>query len=1002
MNNEQMNQAKNKTEKSEIKTIEKRLSERFRNFRDIMIYAIDNEQKLILYNKMFRDTILDKYKIEVRVGLPFNEIILDVDDYITLQKSHKVSLAGKSITNIQIFNFEISSYYECFYGPLFDSENNVIASISFIRNLTEESQDEKARKISEDQIKKIASVLKLGLTIQEIIYDQRGEPIDTQFIYINKKYERITGLKLEEIKGKRLPEVIPDASDSSDWLDKYKPAIVSGETVVFELFAPYIKKWFNITAYSPLQNRLVLLLTDVSFQKESEEKLKQSEAFYRSTVENLMAGVIVCNKEGKVLSANPEALRSKVKLIEDGYIPLYKSNNIFYNEEKEEIEINDSPMTLAFTYKKPIINKVIGTKCTHEDEFAWINISIIPILNDDDQIDRLIINFLDLTLRKKMEERILNDKNVLSSQKSQVDATLMAIAEGVFSTDVHGIIQSYNNVASELTEYPPQEVLGKHFDDIFVFVDDTYQKNYENIITVEDLIHFKDTRIKRTLISKSKKEYQVEISASPILNANEKIIGSVIIMRNITEELQMTRRLIIERQRLERVIEASTDMLIEIDMDYCITSLSGKGLEIININPSEYIGRKLSEIFTDANDNRDYAYHSAFQGKQYTYDWEYAKDEHTLWFECTVSPIFDENNQVIGALNVTKETTERKQKQVEIEYLSTHDGLTKIHNRHFFIQKLKILDFSYYYPLGIIMADMDSLKLINDIFGHQVGDEALQKIADVLKQSFRQEDIVTRIGGDEFAIILPNTTNERLEQRKKLIQDRINAVDVRSIPLSVSIGFKMKTSGDQDIDYIMKEAENNMYADKRLNSAVYHNRLISAFQTNLYNLYPEEKVHKEKVFKMGQSLIKTLDLTSDMVRDLSLATQIHDLGKLFIPVNIYRKSEPLTLLEYRVIQQHVAFTHKLLILTTDYSAIADIVHHHHENWDGSGYPFGLKGEAIPYLSRVLAIIDSFSAMTSPRPYRKAMSKQEAIEELKKAKGKKFDPQILDLVIKSII
>ena len=201
-----------KLKEENIKEIEKRLSNKFHNFRDIIIYALDKDQRLIFFSKNFREKILEAYHLEVKNGLSLSDYVLEQEIRETLKKSHDLAFSGKSFSNIQRFGFEGLRSYECFYTPLFDENNAIIGTVSFFRDLTEITLDEKLKKSSEEQIKRIANVLKLGLVIQEVLYDDLGEPYDCIFNYINRRYEKITGLKLDEVKGKRVTEVIPDAS----------------------------------------------------------------------------------------------------------------------------------------------------------------------------------------------------------------------------------------------------------------------------------------------------------------------------------------------------------------------------------------------------------------------------------------------------------------------------------------------------------------------------------------------------------------------------------------------------------------------------------------------------------------------------------------------------------------------------------------------------------------------------------------------------------------------
>ena len=980
--------------------LKEHVSKQFSSFRNVLIIAVDSDFNLILTNKAFQERAFDYNRIEVVNGSPLNKIIKGETDYKIVKGSFELALQGKSFSNVQKLGFEETRFYEVFYAPLYHNQSNIFGAILFARDLSNVAQDEKTIRNAEEQLKRMANVLNLGLALEEIIYSENGEPVDCRFKFINHQYEKFTGLSAKEVVGKLVSLVIPDAQDGSFWLDKYKNAIVTGETISFDHYAPYIKKWFNIVAYCPMQHRLALLLTDISERKQAEENIKRSEYLYRSTVDSLIAGVTVFDNQGIIISINPEAKRILGNQVEGLSLQHGNHGTQFYDENGNRINADELPIVQVMRMKKPIVDRVIGIFNQDSNYMVWANVSVTPLFDKTGVVERIIANFIEITDRKQMEDRIIEDKNALFIQKRQAEETLLAITEGVISTDARGNITNFNKVSEQITEWKREEVIGKRFDDVFHVVDSEHKLCESPIHTVLDqnypiTSHHKG---RYTLISKLEHEYQIECSSAPIVNEDGILTGVVIVFRNITEELALTRRYIIERQRLERVVEASTDMLLEIDLDKIIVNISGKGLNKIGAEETSFIGKKITDVLTDSLDNHEYAHFQALSGNQYTYDWEYRMKNQVLWFESTVSPIYDENNKIVGAINIARETTERKQKQIEIEFLSTHDGLTQINNRHYFVQKMEMLDYPYHYPLGVFMLDMNGLKLINDVFGHQVGDEALKKIAFILKQSFRQEDVVARIGGDEFAIILPNTTQERMAQRKTLIQNRVAATSVENIPLSIAVGYAIKTTSDQKMDDIMKSAENSMYEDKSENNRPYHNLLLSSFQKNLYALYPEEQLHAEKTHEYAMRLVKELDITSEELRQLDLASQVHDIGKIFVPFPIYRKPDKLTLSEYQIVQKHVNHAYQMLKYAENYEFIADIVLHHHERWDGRGYPRGLKAGEIPPLARVLSIADGFAAMTRERPYHKKMTEADALQELKNGSGSQYDPQLVDRFI----
>ncbi|MDD4212515.1 MAG: PAS domain-containing protein [Bacilli bacterium] len=981
-------------------SLREEISKDFSSFRNIVILAVDNNFQIQLYNKTFEEKVLEIYRIEINQNVTLEDIFTRESDYQTIITCFTKALKGKTFSNIQKLGIQVSRYYESFYTPLYDAQKGITGAVLFARDLSEISQDEATIQNAEEQLKKMASVLHLGLALEEIIYNDEGEPIDCIFRFINHQYEKFTGLKEQEVINKLVSQVIPDAQDGSFWLDKYKSAIISGETLSFDHYAPYIKKWFNIVAYCPMQHRLALLLTDISDRKTSENKIKQSEHLYRTIVNSLMAGVVSFDRNISIISMNQEAERIIGLNVEQFKETMKSKTMTFYDEYNHLMPLVETPPERVIRTKQPILNEIQGFINQSTKKMVWVNLSVVPIYDAKGELEQIISNFIDITDRKLMEDRIQEDKKALYIEKRQAQETLIAITEGVVSTDAMGVIKNFNKVAEEITEWSRQDAIGKHFNEIIQLVSQDGKAVESPVVWMLENQQHSLKKIHYILHSKNNHDYHIECSSAPILTTEGELLGVVVVFRNITDELALARNILMERQRLERVVEASTDILLEVNNDKVILNISGKGLEKLKITARDVVGKRISDIFVNSIDNHDYAYYQALLGNTYVYDWEHHVKDQIIWFESTLSAIYDENNQIIGVINIARETTERKQKQIEIEFLSTHDGLTQIHNRHYFVQKMETLDYPYHYPLGIFMADMNALKLVNDVFGHQVGDEALKIIAGILKQSFRQEDVVARIGGDEFAVILTNTTYERMVSRKALIQSRVSAACVENVPLSIALGFHMKTNIDQKLSDVVRAAETAMYEDKRLISRAYNQKLLSTFQTNLYHQYPQELLHAEKTKEYCKRLIECCNLCVEDCRQLELASQFHDIGKIFIPPSIYQKPNKLTMAEYKTVQNHVKQTHQMLKNTEEYEFVADIALNHHERWDGHGYPRGLKGNEIPPLSMALAIADAMAAMTRDRPYHHKMTENQALVELRKGSGSAYDPNMVALFIES--
>lgn len=363
----------------------------------------------------------------------------------------------------------------------------------------------------------------------------------------------------------------------------------------------------------------------------------------------------------------------------------------------------------------------------------------------------------------------------------------------------------------------------------------------------------------------------------------------------------------------------------------------------------------------------------------------------------------DQNARIIEAWQTTetiaKEVslaiTERKQAEAQVKHISQHDALTGLYNRPYFeavmynSQQSKDL-------LGIIILDVDGLKLINDTLGHNQGDQLLIAVANLMKDTFRKTDVLARIGGDEFAILMVDIGEIEI---KSLIQ-QLNSATYNynqthtQVPLNISCGYSLGVGCQDFPSSLFKEADNNMRKEKLFHSQSSRSAIVQTLKKALEARDFITEGHADRLQELVLRLTNSIGLPESHKTDLRLFAQFHDIGKVGIPDRILFKSGPLTKEELLEMRRHPEIGYQIAQSAPDLAPIAEWILKHHEWWNGNGYPLGIKGEKIPLACRLLAIVDAFDAMTNDRPYRKSLSFSEALTELKKFAGTQFDPELV--------
>jgi len=641
--------------------------------------------------------------------------------------------------------------------------------------------------------------------------------------------------------------------------------------------------------------------------------------------------------------------------------------------------------------------------------FQVVLLSSIPILQQNlTMLETLgiislpLLLFILLMARQVRKNRELKKiKEELELFKERYEQVSDQSGTFMWEVDRNGIHTYVDPTVEKVLGYKPSEMIGKR-----TFYDDLLPEDKEELKAFGFKVLGKGDKIKNLEIRQLHKNGHTVYtltSGLPIYDKKGQVIGYRATDTDITgrKEIELSLKESEEKYKLlfENAVEGIAVLQqgkIKISNPMLRTILNASERELREKNILELIHREDREMVANLHRER-------IKGNKDQIIEEFRAlrmDGAVRWIESKGIRIMW--NGAPASLNFLTDITERKETEKNILHLSYHDQLTGIYNRRFFEEELNRLDNPRNFPLSIVIVDVNGLKLFNDGFGHKAGDELIVTVAQLLDEESRGNDVAARIGGDEFVVLMPDTDEKQVKVFEKRFQKVLANKRVAGIPISISLGYATKIDESMAIQDIFKRAEEGMYRSKMDSSPKYKRKTLDRIMKEVFNRVHWEESHAENTRELARIFGEVLGYNQKDVEDLEQAGYYHDIGKIGVGRQILMKNTLLEPEELRVVERHPEVGYQLLNTTNETFSIAEIVLHHDEKWDGSGYPQGIKGKKIPEKARIISIVEVYENLTHDRPYQRTLSRNEAVEVLVSEKEKSFDPELVTILIEEVL
>ncbi|MBE5977630.1 MAG: PAS domain S-box protein [Paenibacillaceae bacterium] len=826
--------------------------------------------------------------------------------------------------------------------------------------------------------------LPLGYARHTIIFNEDltrdyilTEANDTFFRYLN--------LKKEDSLLKSISMILPSLSDQPAWLEFYKNPDLWNQTPIMEAG----NHFYKITVSYPDPKTLITIIDEVTelvselhkVKKTNEKLVRDIDIFFESTQDGLF---LVTYQDGEFRYIKNNAVHQQLTGVK---IPLLGKTPVEVLGEKVGAALREGYERCITSGEGMMYEETVDFP---EGTRDWL-VRLTPVM-EDGKISYIIGSRLDITELKRLKqerEQLLKNYNSMFTEHSAV----MLIIEA--ST---GKILDANPQACRFYGYSKKEMLRMSIDEINALSDHATKQMRIQAFNREQQYFLFPHRLKNGEIK------MVDVYSSPVTYGDETRLYSIIF--DVSDREQFRDDLYREKEMLSVTLNSIGDGVVTTDLEGKVTYLNQAAEEITGWNSKDACSKYFIEIFDLRNETTGKVVPNPISAVLETgmivglanHTVLLNKNGDLIPIADSAAPIRDENGHVYGVVMVFRDVSQEIRQQERILYLSYHDPLTQIFNRRYMEEELERMDQTSQLPIAVIMGDVNGLKVINDVFGHRTGDLLLKEVAKTLQYTLKNMGIAARWGGDEFLVLLPHTDHKKAQDVIGRLEEAFRKSSRLPLEVSVALGFDVKEDISHSLSQSLQKAEEKMYHKKLLEGKSYRNSIITTLLATLYEKSMETEEHAVRLETYCMAIAEKLNLSSEDKNELSLLAILHDIGKVGVNIETLNKPGPLNDEEWKEMMRHPEIGYRIAQNTPELSTVSEYILSHHERWDGTGYPRGLKGTDIPLLCRILAVADAYDAMTNNRSYRKALDCQTAMDEIVRCSGSQFDPFIVTIFL----